>query len=73
VLQAVDVPLAIGGCGDPEKDLKVFSKAAEVSEGERILINSVTLDMDVKQTAELVNKHGHTVIAFTPMDMDKAR
>ncbi len=53
--------------------MKVFSKAAEVSEGERILINSVTLDMDVKQTAELVNKHEHTVIAFTPMDMDKAR
>lgn len=73
VLQAVDVPIAVGGCGDPEKDLKVFEKVAEVSQGERILINSVTLDMDVKKTADFVKKYGHVVIAFTPMDMDKAR
>ena len=73
VLQAVDVPIAVGGCGDPEKDLKVFEKVAEASQGERILINSVTLDMDVEKMADIVNKNGHTVIAFTPMDMDKAR
>ncbi|MBS7644940.1 MAG: CO dehydrogenase/acetyl-CoA synthase subunit delta [Candidatus Bathyarchaeia archaeon] len=73
VLQAVDVPIAVGGCGDPEKDLKVFEKVAEASQGERILINSVTLDMDVGKMADIVNKYGHTVIAFTPMDMDKAR
>jgi len=49
VLQAVDVPLAVGGCGDPQKDLAVFEKVAEVAQGERLLINSVTLDMDVKK------------------------
>jgi len=73
VLQAVDVPLSIGGCGDPEKDLKVFTKIAEAGEGERLLFNSVTLDMDVKKMAEIVKKHGHTVIAFTSMDMAHAR
>ena len=52
VLQAVDVPLAIGGCGDPKKDLQVFEKVAEVAEGERLLINSVTLDMDIQKMAE---------------------
>jgi len=73
VLQAVDVPLAIGGCGDPNKDLKVFKKAAEVGEGERLLINSVTLDMDIEAMAEIVKEHGHAVIAFTSMDMALAR
>jgi acetyl-CoA decarbonylase/synthase complex subunit delta len=65
VLQAVDVPIAVGGCGDPQKDLKVFRKVAEVTEGERILFNSVTLDMDIKKTAEVIKKYGHVVIAFT--------
>ena len=73
VLQAVDVPLSIGGCGDPEKDLKVFTKIAEAGEGERLLFNSVTLDMDVKKMAEVVRKHGHVVLAFTSMDMAHAR
>jgi acetyl-CoA decarbonylase/synthase complex subunit delta len=73
VLQAVDVPVAVGGCGDPQKDLKVFSKVAEVSEGERLLINSVTLDMDIPKMSQLVKKYGHAVIAFTSMDMASAR
>ena len=73
VLEAVDVPLAVGGCGDPAKDLKVFKKVAEVCEGEMLLINSVTLDMDIQGMAELVKKHGHAVIAFTSMDMALAR
>ena len=73
VLQAIDVPIAVGGCGDAEKDLKVFEKVAEVTEGERILFNSVTSDMDVPKMAEIVKKHNHVVLAFTPMDMAKAR
>ncbi|MCW4038800.1 MAG: CO dehydrogenase/acetyl-CoA synthase subunit delta [Candidatus Bathyarchaeota archaeon] len=73
VLEAVDVPLAVGGCGDPAKDLQVFEKVAEVGEGERLLINSVTLDMDIQGMSELVKKHGHAVIAFTSMDMALAR
>jgi len=73
VLQAVDVPLAVGGCGDPKKDLSVFEKVAEVAQGERLLINSVTLDMDIKKMAELVKKYNHVVIAFTSMDMSLTR
>jgi len=73
VLQAVDVPLTVGGCGDPQKDLRVFEKVAEVTEGERILFNSVTLDMDIRKTAEVIRKFGHATIAFTSMDMNRAR
>jgi acetyl-CoA decarbonylase/synthase complex subunit delta len=73
VLQAVDVPLAIGGCGDPEKDLAVFEKVTEVAEGERLLISSVSPYMDVKKTAETIKKHGHVALALTGMDMNEAR
>ena len=73
VLEAVDVPIAVGGCGDPSKDLKVFEKIAESTAGERILFNSATLDMDIEKTAEIVKKYDHTVIAFTSMDVNHAR
>jgi acetyl-CoA decarbonylase/synthase complex subunit delta len=73
VLQAVDVPMAIGGCGDPKKDLKVFKAIAEATKGERLLFNSVTLDMDIEASAKFVKENGHTLIAFTSMDVNKAR
>lgn len=73
VLQAVNVPIAIGGCGDPHKDLQVFKAIAEATEGERLLFGSVTLDMDIEATAKAIKEHGHAVIAFTSMDVNKAR
>jgi len=73
VLQAVDVPIVVGGCGDPQKDLKVFEKAAAVAQGERVLISSVTRDMDIERSAKLVKKHGHVALAFTSMDLNHAR
>lgn len=73
VLQAVDVPMVIGGCGDPLKDLKVFEEVAAVAEGERVLISTVTLDMDIEKTARVIQKHGHVALAFTSMDLNQAR
>lgn len=73
VLQAVDVPLAVGGCGDPEKDLAVFKKVTEVAEGERLLISSVSPYMDVEKTAKTIQKYGHVALALTGMDMNEAR
>jgi acetyl-CoA decarbonylase/synthase complex subunit delta len=73
VLQAVDVPISIGGCGDPHKDLEVFTAISEQLEGENLLINSVTLDMDIEKSAKMIAEHNNTVIAFTSMDVNKAR
>ncbi len=73
VLQAVDVPLVIGGCGDPKKDVEVFEKVAEVGAGERFLLSSVTQDMDIERTCIAAKKYGHTVLSFTPMDLNQAR
>jgi acetyl-CoA decarbonylase/synthase complex subunit delta len=73
VAQAVDVPLIIGGCGDPHKDASVFKAVAETFAGERFLISSITRDMDVEKCAKFVKKFGHVALSFTPMDLNLAR
>jgi acetyl-CoA decarbonylase/synthase complex subunit delta len=73
VLQAVKVPLCVGGSGNPTKDVQVFEKVAVVGAGERLLINSITLDMDLEKASKPVKEHDHVAIAFTQMDLDKAR
>ncbi len=73
VLQAVKVPITVGGCGDPVKDAEVFKKVADVAEGERIVINSLNLDMKLEDIASYLKDKDCVVIAFTPMDLDKAR
>ena len=77
VLQAVDVPLIIGGCGDPKKDAAVFTAVAEMAHGERLLLNSVTLDMSEARTLESVataaRDHGHVLLAFTGLELNNAK
>ena len=77
VLQAVDVPLIIGGCGDPRKDADVFCKVCEVAEGERLLLNSVTLGMIETKTLDVVarkaKEHNHVVLGFTGLELNKAK
>ncbi len=73
VLEAVSVPLIIGGCGDPKKDLEVFEKVAEVGAGERLMLSSITQDMDIERACAAAKKHGHVVLSFTPMDLNQAR
>jgi acetyl-CoA decarbonylase/synthase complex subunit delta len=77
VLQAVDVPLIVGGCGDPKKDAEVFMKVAEVAEGERVLLSSLTLDLDetgvLEGVAKAAKKHGQLVLAFTALDLNRAK
>ncbi len=77
VLQAVDVPLIIGGCGDPHKDVKVFAKISEMAAGERLLLNSVTLDMASANVLETITRsakeNGHAVIGLTGLELNKAK
>ncbi len=77
VLQAVNVPIIVGGCGDPKKDAEVFTKVAEVAEGERVLLSSVTLDMGeagvLDRVAKAAAEHGHLVLAFTALDLNRAK
>jgi acetyl-CoA decarbonylase/synthase complex subunit delta len=77
ILQAVDVPIIVGGCGDPKKDAAVFTAVAEMAAGERLLLNSVTLDMVEAKTlgtvAKAAHDHGHLLLAFTGLELNNAK
>jgi acetyl-CoA decarbonylase/synthase complex subunit delta len=70
VLQAVKVPLVIGGSGNPEKDPILFEKVAEVAEGEMCMIASANLDLDYKKIVDAANKYNHNVLSWTSMDIN---
>ncbi len=73
VLQAVKVPVIVGGSGNKEKDPVVLEKAAEVAEGERLLLASATLDMDWERIGNAAKNHGHVVLSWTQMDMNNQK
>ncbi len=74
VLQAVDVPLVIGGSGDPIKDPLVLEAAAEAAEGERCLLASANMDLDYHKVAKAAVDYGHAVLswAITDVNMQKS-
>jgi acetyl-CoA decarbonylase/synthase complex subunit delta len=73
VLQAVDVPLVIGGSGDPKKDPIVLEAAAAAAEGERCLLASANLDLDYRRVAKAAMDYNHAVLswAITDINMQK--
>ena len=77
ILQAVDVPIIVGGCGDPKKDASVFTEVAAMAVGERLLLNSVTLDMAEAKTlgtvAAAARDNGHLLLAFTGLELNNAK
>ncbi|MEM2234491.1 MAG: CO dehydrogenase/acetyl-CoA synthase subunit delta [Desulfurococcaceae archaeon] len=73
LLQQVKVPIVVGGSGNPKKDVEVFKKVVDVAEGERVVLNSLNLDMDLKDICQYLSKKDAVVINFAPMDLDKAR
>jgi len=69
LLQAVDVPIVIGGAGNPEKDPAVLEAAAEAASGERCLLASADLDMDFGRVAKAAIEHDHAVLSWTQLNM----
>ncbi|KAF5434689.1 acetyl-CoA decarbonylase/synthase complex subunit delta, partial [Candidatus Methanophagaceae archaeon] len=70
VLQAVDVPIVIGGSGNPDKDPAVLEAAAEAAEGERCLIASANLNMDYERIAKAAQDYGHVILSWTQLDIN---
>ncbi|ODS42365.1 MAG: CO dehydrogenase/acetyl-CoA synthase subunit delta [Candidatus Altiarchaeales archaeon IMC4] len=73
VLQAVKVPIIIGGSGNPEKDPPLLEKAAEVCAGENVALSTVDPDMDYKRVSKAAVKHGHSVVSLVSMNPDEIR
>ncbi|MHC1574101.1 MAG: CO dehydrogenase/acetyl-CoA synthase subunit delta [Candidatus Syntropharchaeales archaeon] len=73
VLQAVKVPIVIGGSGNPDKDPAVLEAAAEVAEGERCMIASANLNMDYERIAKAAMDHGHVILSWTQLDINNQK
>ncbi|MCX6675280.1 MAG: CO dehydrogenase/acetyl-CoA synthase subunit delta [Methanothrix sp.] len=73
VLQAVDVPICIGGSGNPEKDPILLKKAAEVCQGERVLIASANLNMDWEMIGKACVDNGHVCLAWTQLEINSQK
>jgi len=70
VLQAVDVPIMVGGSGNKEKDPDVLEACAEIGRGERLILNNAMLDIDYKRVAKAARENGHVLVAFTSMNIN---
>jgi acetyl-CoA decarbonylase/synthase complex subunit delta len=72
LLQQVKVPIIVGGSGDPEKDAELLAKAAEVAEGERVLLASATIDM-WEPIAKAAKTHDQLVLSWTSIDINQQK
>ncbi len=72
VLEAVDLPLIIWGCGVPDKDQKVMPKVAEAAEGENCLLGAAT-ETDYRTLAAAAQAYGHKLITLAPCDINKSK
>ncbi|MFX0168542.1 MAG: CO dehydrogenase/acetyl-CoA synthase subunit delta [Candidatus Hodarchaeota archaeon] len=72
VLQNVKVPIIVGGSGDPVKDAELLALAAEVAEGERVLLASATVDM-WEPVAKAAKTHDQLVLSWTSIDINQQK
>jgi acetyl-CoA decarbonylase/synthase complex subunit delta len=69
VLEAVDVPLIILGCGHPDKDNDIWPRITEAARGERCLVG-VAVPENYKTLVVACLADGHSILAEGPIDVN---
>ncbi|MBN1671815.1 MAG: acetyl-CoA decarbonylase/synthase complex subunit delta [Kiritimatiellae bacterium] len=72
VLEAVDVPLIIWGCGDEEKDNDVLPECSQAAKGENCLIGAAT-ERNYRTLGAIGTADKHKLIAEAPVDINIAK
>ena len=72
ILQAVDVPLIIWGCGDLEKDSEVLPACSQAARGENCLIGPAT-EKNYRTLAAIGKADSHKLIGEAPVDINIAK
>ena len=72
VAAAIEVPLIVWGCGNPEKDTEVLKMVAEACAGENLIIGPVEEGV-YKALGAASLAYQHTVAASTPIDINLAK
>jgi len=72
VLEAVDVPLIIWGCGDEDKDNEVLPECSQAAKGENCLIGSAT-ETNYRTLGAIGKADKQKLIAEAPVDINIAK
>ena len=72
VLGAVNVPVIVWGCANPEKDEAVLKVVAEKCEGENLVLGPVE-EKNYKGIGAAAMGYGHAVISSSPIDVNLAK
>jgi len=72
VLEAVDVPLIIWGCGDENKDNEVLPECSQAARGENCLLGSAT-EKNYRTMAAIGQADKHKLIGEAPVDINIAK
>jgi acetyl-CoA decarbonylase/synthase, CODH/ACS complex subunit delta len=72
VLAAIQVPLVIWGCGNPQKDEAVLKQLAEDHQGANLIMGPVE-DKNHKGIGAAAMAYGHTLISSSPIDVNLAK
>jgi acetyl-CoA decarbonylase/synthase, CODH/ACS complex subunit delta len=72
VLQAINVPLIVWGCGNPAKDELVLKVVAEKCQGYNLIMGPVE-EKNYKGIGAAAMGYGHSVIASSPIDVNLAK
>lgn len=69
VLDAVDVPLIVLGCGHPDKDNDIWPRITEAARGEKCLVG-VAVPENYKTLVVACLADGHSILAEGPIDVN---
>jgi acetyl-CoA decarbonylase/synthase, CODH/ACS complex subunit delta len=72
VAEAIDVPLIVWGCANPQKDEEVLKKVAEVCQDFNLVMGPVE-DKNHKGIGAAAMGYNHTIISSSPIDVNIAK
>ena len=72
VLEAVDVPLIIWGCGDEDKDNEVMPECSQAAKGENCLLGAAT-ESNYRTMGAVGTADKHKLIGEAPVDINIAK
>ncbi|MHA1249292.1 MAG: CO dehydrogenase/acetyl-CoA synthase subunit delta [Candidatus Helarchaeota archaeon] len=72
VLDAVDVPIIIGGSGNHKKDIELFEGVADTIAGNRFMLSSCEIDT-YQKIVPIAKKYEQNLLAWTQLDLNNQR
>lgn len=72
VVDAMDIPLIVWGCGNDEKDAALLRRVVEICEGKNVSIGPLA-EKNYKQIGAMAIGYNQVVIASTPIDVNLAK